>query len=139
MATEIYVNLPVKDLERSKAFFSALGYRFNPQFTNEQAAAMIISDGIYVMLLVESFFQNFIPNAICDTRKHTEVAICLSSESRQAVDALVKKAVAAGAAPSQPRDHGFMYQHGFQDLDGHVWEVVHMDMNALPASMKAGA
>lgn len=124
----IFVNLPVRDLDASKAFFAALGYTFNPQFTNQDAACMVISDSIYVMLLVEPFFQTFTPQPLCDARRQTEVITCLSAASRTAVDQLVDKAIAAGASEPMPaRDYGFMYQRGFQDLDGHLWEIAHMD------------
>ena len=134
MATQIFVNLPVKDLKRSVAFFTALGYTFNPQFTDENATCMIVSkDHIYVMLLVEKFFQTFTTKTIVDARTSTEVLLCLSCESRAQVDALVAKAVAAGGTtPTEAKDHGFMYQHGFQDLDGHMWELAYMDMSAFP-------
>lgn len=133
MTTQIYVNLPVKNLDKSVEFFTALGYRFNPQFTDENATCMIVSDGIYVMLLVESFFKTYTPNPISDARKSTEVLLCLSCESRDKVDEMVRKAVAAGATtPNTPQDHGFMYQHGYQDLDGHLWELMYMDVSAMP-------
>ena len=133
MSTKIFVNLPVKNLEKSKAFYGALGYGFDPRFTNEQGACMVISDSIYAMLLVESFFKTFTPKAIADATKSTEVLLCLSCESRAEVDALVAKAVGAGGStPNKANDHGFMYQHGFQDLDGHMWELAYMDMNAFP-------
>lgn len=134
MSTQIFVNLPVKNLARSKEFFASLGFSFNPQFTNEQAACMVISDTIYVMLLVESFFQGFTSKTIADATKTAEVLVCLSCESRAKVDELVAKAIAAGgAAPRAPQDHGFMYGHGFEDPDGHIWELVHM-VNASAAS-----
>jgi len=127
MAKQIFVNLPVKDLKRSVSFFTALGYRFNPQFTDENATCMIVGENIFVMLLVESFFKTFTKKAICDATKSTEVLVCLSCDSRAEVDGLVKKAVAAGGTtPAAAQDHGFMYQHGYQDLDGHLWELVHM-------------
>ncbi len=133
MAQLIFLNLPVKDHDRSVAFFTALGYTFNPQFTNEQATCMIISDTIYVMLLVEPFFKGFTKAEIADTSKCNECITCLSADSREAVDAIVAKAVAAGATtPSAPQDHGFMYGHGFTDLDGHIWEYSYMDMSAMP-------
>lgn len=133
MARKIFVNLPIKDMERSRAFFSALGFSFNPQFSNEQGACMVISEDIYAMLLVESFFQTFTKKPIADAKKSTEVLVCLSCDSRAEVDALVKKALAAGGtAPNAPQDHGFMYAHGFEDLDGHVWELVWMDPAAAP-------
>lgn len=124
----IFVNLPVRDLPASKAFFSALGYSFNPQFTDENAACMVISESIFVMLLVEPFFQTFTPKPLCDARKQTEVITCLSVDSRTAVDRMVDKALAAGASEPMPaRDYGFMYQRGFQDLEGHLWEIAYMD------------
>jgi predicted lactoylglutathione lyase len=128
MARKIFVNLPIKDMERSQAFFAALGFSFNPQFTNAQGACMVISEDIYAMLLVESFFQGFTRKPIADARKTTEVLVCLSCDSREEVDTLVKKALAAGgAAPNPVQDHGFMYAHGFEDLDGHQWELAWMD------------
>ena len=129
MSSQIFVNLPVKNLDKSVAFFTQLGFKFNPKFTDEKATCMIINDGSsYVMLLVESFFKNFTSKPICDAHTSTEVLVCLSSESREKVDEMVKQAVAAGATtPRKPQDHGFMYQHGFQDLDGHLWEIMYMD------------
>lgn len=134
---QIYVNLPVRDLARSKAFFAALGYSFNPDFSNDDAACMVVSsDHIYVMLLVEPFFQTFIDKQIADARTSTEVLICLSRPSRAAVDDTVAKAVAAGGRiPREPVDHGFMYQHTFEDPDGHIWELVTMD--EMPPAAKA--
>ena len=133
MGRKIFVNLPIKNMERSKAFFGALGFGFNPQFTNDQGACMVISDDIFAMLLVESFFQTFIKKPISDAKKATEVLVCLSCESRAEVDEMVKKAVAAGgSAPNQPQDHGFMYAHGFEDVDGHMWELAWMDPTAAP-------
>ena len=127
MATQIFVNLPVNNLDQSVAFFTRLGYKFNPQFTDENATCMIVSEDIYVMLLVEHYFKTFTPKPIADAMKTTEVLLCLSCESRAQVDEMVAKAVAAGGTtPNKPQDHGFMYQHGYQDLDGHMWELVHM-------------
>jgi len=132
MATQIYVNLPVRNLERSVEFFSQLGFAFNPQFTDETATCMIVSDDIYVMLLTEAKFKGFTPKAICDATKATEVLICLSRESRADVDDMVRKAVAAGGTTyNEPQDHGFMYGHGFQDPDGHIWELVYMNAGAM--------
>ncbi len=132
MATQIFVNLPVKDLKRSVDFFSRLGYSFNPQFTDENATCMIVDDNIFVMLLVEPFFQRFTPKPVADARQSTEVLVCLSAASRSQVDEIVAKAVAAGARTPQPsQDHGFMYQHGFEDLDGHMWEYAYMDAAAM--------
>jgi hypothetical protein len=128
MSRQIYVNLPIRSMERCKAFFSALGFAFNPQFTNEQGACMVIADNIYAMLLVESFFQTFTRKPVADASKTTEVLICLSCASRAEVDELVRKAVAAGGtSPNPPQDHGFMYGDSFQDPDGHIWEIVWMD------------
>lgn len=133
MTTQIFVNLPVRDLDRSKAFFAALGYANNPQFTDENAACIVISDTIYVMLLVEPFFQGFTRKTICNARTHTEAILCLSAESRAGVDALADKALAAGGSETlEAKDYGFMYQRSFQDPDGHQWEVVHMDDAAMP-------
>ena len=127
-ARQIFVNLPVKDLNKSIAFFKNLGFSFNPQFTDETATCMIISEDIYAMLLTHAKFSTFTPKAICDAKKNTEVLIALSCEDRSEIDQLVKKAVAAGGSTyNQPQDHGFMYAHGFQDLDGHIWEVFYMD------------
>jgi uncharacterized protein len=134
MTTQIFVNLPVRDLDKSTSFFRALGYANNPQFTDENAACIVISDTIYVMLLVEPFFQGFTRKTICDARTHTEAIICLSAESRAAVDVLADKALAAGGRETlEAKDYGFMYQRSFQDLDGHQWEVVHMDEGATPS------
>ena len=128
MAKQIFVNLPVKDLKRSVTFFTALGYTFNPQFTDENATCMIVDDNIFVMLLVEPFFKTFTRKTIADATKSTEVLVCLSCDSRAEVDDLVRKARAAGGTtPSEPQDHGFMYQHGYQDPDGHLWELVYME------------
>ena len=129
MNKQIFVNLAVKDLDKSKAFFEALGYTFNPQFTNESGACMVIADGsIYAMLLTEPFFKTFVDKPLVQAKEATEVLVCLSCESREEVDDLVAKAVAAGGrAPRPPQDHGFMYGHGFEDLDGHIWELAYME------------
>lgn len=134
MSRQVFINLPIKDMARSQAFFKSLGFEFNPQFTNEQGACMVISkDHSYAMLLVEPFFQGFTKKTIADATKTTEVLIALSCESRQEVDEFVSKALAAGGtAPNPKQDHGFMYSHGFTDLDGHTWEVFWMDSNAAP-------
>lgn len=132
MSTKIFVNLPVKDLNHSMNFFKAVGYSFNPQFTDETAACMVISEDIYTMLLTHPKFKEFTPNAICDATKSTEVLVCLSCDSRAKVDELVKKAVSAGGKTyAQPKDYGFMYQHGFQDPDGHLWELIYMEPSAV--------
>ena len=128
MPTQIFVNLAVNDLPKSKAFFEALGYSFNPQFTNDDAACMVISDTIYTMLLTEPFFKGFTSKELVDAKKSTEAIVCLSAESRAAVNEIVRKAVAAGGRIyNKPQDHGFMYCHGFEDLDGHQWEFVFME------------
>lgn len=132
MATQIFVNLPVKDLNKSVEFFTKLGYSFNAQFTNEDATSMIVDDNIFVMLLVEKFFKTFITKEIADATKTTEVILALSCESREKVDEMVNKAVEAGATATRKNDHGWMYQWGYQDLDGHLWEVAYMDISALP-------
>jgi predicted lactoylglutathione lyase len=176
---QIFVNLPVKDLPRSRAFFEALGYGFNPEFSNSEGACCVISEHIYAMLLTEPFFKGFTkkpiaffkslgysfnpqftdetatcmiiaddiyamllthakfaefsPKPICDATKSVEVLIALSCESRAQVDELVARAIAAGGSAHNPKqDHGFMYSHGFEDLDGHVWELVYMVPGATP-------
>lgn len=132
MATKIFVNLPVRDLPMSMEFFSALGYTFNRQFTDATAACLVISEDICAMLLTHAKFAEFTPKAICDATKSTEVLVCLSCESRAEVDAIIGKAIAAGGATNKPpMDYGFMYGHGFEDLDGHIWEYIWMDPNAV--------
>jgi predicted lactoylglutathione lyase len=133
--TKMFVNLPVKDLPRAKEFFAKLGFKFNAQFTDDTAACMVVSEHGYVMLLTHPKFKQFAPNAIADAAKSTEVLVALSCENRGQVDDLVSKAVAAGGKTySKPQDYGFMYGHGFQDLDGHVWEVFYMDASAAKQS-----
>jgi uncharacterized protein len=128
MATKIFVNLPVKDLNRSIEFFTKLGFSFNQQFTDETATCMIVTDDIFAMLLTEDKFKTFTPKEICDAKKYTEVLVALSYDNRSDVDETVRKAVAAGGSTyNEPQDHGFMYTHGFQDLDGHIWEIFYMD------------
>jgi predicted lactoylglutathione lyase len=132
MSTKIFVNLPVTQLATSMAFYEALGFRNNPQFTDETAACMVISEDIYVMLLTHAKFREFTPKEISDATRTSEVLNCLSCESRADVDAMVKKATGAGGSTfSDPKDYGFMYAHAFQDLDGHIWEVMFMDPSAL--------
>jgi predicted lactoylglutathione lyase len=127
MHSQIFVNLPVKDLPRAVRFYTALGYTFNPQFTDENATCMIVGENLFVMLLVEKFFRSFTSKDIVDTSKATEVLTCVSCQSKEEVDDLVAKARAAGGkVPREPQDHGFMYSHGYEDLDGHTWELVHM-------------
>ncbi len=125
---KVFINLPVADLKRTMAFFTALGFEFNPQFTDDNAACMVLSDDGFVMLLQRPFFQGFTDNAICDTATHTEVLVALSCASRAEVDALVAKAVAHGGRHAKDaQDHGFMYAWSFYDPDGHHWEVLWMD------------
>ncbi|WP_121353571.1 VOC family protein [Flavisolibacter nicotianae] len=133
MATKIFVNLPVKDLQTSMNFFSQLGYTFNKQFTDEKAACMVISEDIYAMLITEPFFQTFVPGKeISDTAKAKEVLVCLSADSRDAVNRHIEKVIAAGGREfRQPEDHGFMYGRSFEDPDGHVWEIMWMDPAAV--------
>jgi predicted lactoylglutathione lyase len=137
MATKIFVNLPVKDLNKSIDFFTKLGYKFDPQFTDEKAACMIVSEDIYVMLVVESFFKTFTKKEICDASAYTETIISLSADKRENVDEMIKKAVqAGGTTPHKPTDYGWMYQHGFQDLDGHLWELIYMDMSKIDQALQ---
>jgi uncharacterized protein len=132
MHSQIFVNLPVKDLKRAVDFYTKLGYTFNPQFTDENATCMIVSDDAYVMLLVRDRFKDFTKKQICDTATHTEGLFALTCESRNEVDALVNTAIAAGGTHAQdPMDHGFMYGWSFYDLDGHHWEVFWMDPAAV--------
>ena len=132
MANKIFVNLPVRNLNKSMEFFTKLGFTFNPQFTDDTAACMIVTDDIFVMLLTEDRFKSFTPKAICDATKSTEVLVCLSLGSRRKVVEMVRKAVAAGGTTyDDPQDYGFMYGHGFQDLDSHLWEVIYMDPDAM--------
>ena len=127
MHSQIFVNLPIAHMARSQAFFKALGYSFNPDFTNDQGAALVLGENLFAMLLVHDFFKTFTGKPVAYATKSTEVLVCLACDSREQVDALVAKAVAAGGkAPRPPQDHGFMYGHGFEDLDGHIWELIHM-------------
>jgi hypothetical protein len=127
MNKQIFLNLPVADLPKSTAFFQALGYSLNPQFTGDTAACVVISETISVMLLTHAKFREFTPKAVCDTAHAVEVLISLSCESRQEVDALLAKAIAAGGSTyDKAEDFGFMYTHSFVDLDGHGWGLVHM-------------
>ena len=135
MSTKIFVNLPVKDLNRSMAFFNNLGYAFDPRFTDETAACLVISDDIFAMLLTEAKFREFTPKPLCDATQSTEMLICLSCESRAQVDDLVRRAIMAGGTTyADPKDYGFMYGHGFQDLDGHIWELIYMEPEASEAA-----
>ena len=132
MARKIFVNLPVKDLQASVAFFSGLGFTFNPQFTDDTATCMIISDDAYAMLLVESRFQGFTNKKISDATTSTEVMMALSADSRDDVDTFADKALATGGTAAMPPiDLGFMYGRSFYDPDGHHWEIFHMDPAAV--------
>jgi predicted lactoylglutathione lyase len=132
MGTKIFVNLPVESLKRSTEFFTKVGYTFNPHFTDENATCMIITEDIYAMLLVKPFFKGFINKEVSDATKTAECILALSTDSRAAVDALMEKALAAGATETKKMDQGFMYQRGYQDLDGHLWEIFWMDPAAVP-------
>ncbi len=134
MSRKLFVNLPVRDLTKSVDFFTTLGFTFNPQFTDERAACMIVSDDAFVMLLVEDFFNTFTNKRTCNSMTHSEAIIAMSVDSKQQVDDLVNNAFAAGAQPAnEPVEEGFMYGWSFQDLDGHLWEVIHMDPKATAA------
>lgn len=134
MSRQTFINLPVKDLARSTAFFTTVGFSFDPQFTDDNATRMIVSDDTSVMLAVERFFKGFItPQDIADTSTSREVIVGLSADSREQVDDLVGKAIKAGAQDlGGPQDDSFMYMRGFQDLDGHQWSFIYMDMSAVP-------
>lgn len=132
MVTKIFVNLPVKDLNNTIDFFTKLGFKFNPQFTDENATCMIVGEDIFVMLLVEKFFKTFTKKEICDTSKDTEVIVALSVESREKVDQMINKAVESGGKESrEPQDHGWMYGRSFEDIDKHLWEIIYMDESAV--------
>lgn len=134
MSTKIFVNLPVKDLGKSVDFFTKLGFSFDPQFTDDNATCMVISDDIYAMLLVEPFFKSFTNKEIVDATKSTEAILALGVDSRLRVDELVDKALAAGGqSGSFSSDEGFMYGRSFQDVDGHIWEVLYMDPTEVQA------
>lgn len=133
MAKKIFVNLPVKDLNRSIEFFTRLGFTFSPQFTDETATCMILGENLFAMLLTEKKFKEFTKKEICDAKKSTEVLIALDVESKEKVNEAIKKAVEAGGSIyREPTDHGWMYEHSFADLDGHQWELVFMDEKAIP-------
>lgn len=128
----IFINLPVKDVNKSTIFFQALGFEFNQQFTTENTASMIISDNIFVLIMVEERFKEFSKKEIVDANTSAEAIFCLSAESRDQVDELVNKALSSGGKSwNAPQDHGFMYGWGFHDLDGHIWEIAYMDESAI--------
>ena len=135
MPRNLYVNLPVKDLERTVDFFTALGFAFNPMFTDENATCMIVNDGTSVMLLVESYFATFTGKPVADAKAVTETLLAISVDSRAEVDDFVAKALAKGAVEyAEPKDYGFMYQRGIADLDGHQWEVFYLDESQFPSA-----
>ena len=137
MKTKIFVNLPVKNLNKTIEFFTKLGFKFNPQFTDENATCMIVGDDIFVMLLVEKFFKTFTKKEISDTSKNTEVIVALSIEGRENVDQMINKAIEYGGKESrEPQDHGWMYGRSFEDIDGHLWEIIYMDESALKNDKK---
>ncbi|MDV6012873.1 VOC family protein [Haloechinothrix sp. LS1_15] len=132
MSRKMFVNLPVADLTKSVEFFTALGFTFDPNFTDENATCMIVGQDAFVMLLVRDFFDGFTKKSICDTTSHTEAIIALSAEHREQVDTLVDTALASGGAPSnEPMEMPGMYGRSFADLDGHLWEVMYMDPAAM--------
>ncbi len=135
MSSQIFVNLPVADLQASIDFFTALGFSFNAQWTDDTATCMVVGDNIFVMLLKRERFATFTPKPVVDARFATEVLVCISLASRAAVDEMVSKAVSAGGSLyNDPQDHGFMYAHGFQDPDGHIWELVFLEPPGTAAS-----
>ena len=132
MITKLFVNLPVKDLNKTVEFFTKLGFTFNPQFTDENSTCMIVSNDIFVMLLVEKFFKTFTKKEISDVSKNTEVIVALSTQSREEVDQMMEKVIGAGGKESRdPQDHGWMYGRSFEDIDGHLWEIFYMDETAM--------
>ena len=132
MSTKIFVNLPVKDLKRSITFFQKLDFKFNQRFTDEHATCMTLGENIFVLLLSNPFFKSFSNKAICNTNTSAEVIVALSTDSRARVDELTDLAIAAGAlSHTEPQDQGFMYSRSFEDLDGHLWEVVYMNPSAI--------
>ena len=138
MITKLFVNLPVKDLNKTVEFFTKLGFTFNPQFTDENATCMIVGNDIFVMLLVEKFFKTFTKKEISDVSKNTEVIVALSTQSREEVDQMMEKVVGAGGKESRdPQDHGWMYGHSFEDIDGHLWEIFYMDESAMKKDKNA--
>jgi uncharacterized protein len=135
MKTEIFLNLPVKDLNRSMDFFTALGFTFNLKFTDEKVACLEIGENIYAMLLKEEFFKTFTKKQICNTASSTEIITALSVESREKVDELIRLAVKAGGEEYRDaKDYGYMYQKAFLDVDGHHWEIFFMDENQFPSN-----
>lgn len=137
MSKMIFVNLPVKDLDAAKAFYEAIGATNNPQFTDETAACMVFSDTIHVMLLTHDKWRTFTTKPIPDARESAQVMLCISEDSRQSVDAITEKALAAGGKETgDPDDYGFMYGRNFEDLDGHIWAPMWMDLAAATEAMQ---
>lgn len=135
MPSKVFINLPVKDLDKSVVFFTNLGFSFNPQFSDDKAGCMVVSDSIFVMLLTETYFKTFIDTGVCDANQQTEVLIALDADSAEEVKEFISKAQSLGGRIyAEPKDYGFMYQHSFADLDGHKWELVYMDMNQFAQS-----
>ena len=136
---QMFVNLAVEDLDRSVEFFTTLGFEFDPRFTDETATSMIVSEGAYVMLLTKAKFAEFTPKPLVDSATQTEVLIAISADNREAVDELTDAALGAGgSAANDPLDYGFMYVRTFQDPDGHIWEVMWMDLAGFEEAAKAG-
>ncbi len=135
MSTKIFVNVPVKDLEISMAFFTAIGFTINPQFTDETAACVVISEDIYAMILTHAKFKEFTTKEIADAAKTSEVIIALSLDSKEKVNELVNTALRSGATvANEPQDYGFMYTRSFNDPDGHIWEFFWMDPAKIQTS-----
>jgi len=133
MIKKIFVNLPVRDLNKSIQFFTKMGFRFNPKFTDQNATCMIINDTIFAMLIVEKVFKTFTPKKISNAKENTEVLLALSVESKKEVDSIMSKALAAGGKePREAQDHGWMYGRSIEDLDGHIWEIFYMDEHKMP-------
>ncbi|MCX2450143.1 VOC family protein [Pedobacter sp. PLR] len=135
MPSKVFINLPVKDLDKSVDFFTNLGFSFNPQFSDDKAGCMVVSESIFVMLLTETYFKTFIDTGVCDANQQTEVLIALDAYSAEEVKEFISKARSLGGRIyAEPKDHGFMYQHSFADLDGHKWELVYMEMSQFAQS-----
>jgi predicted lactoylglutathione lyase len=140
MSRLLFVNLPVADLPRSRAFFTELGFEFNEKFCDEGAACLVVSEQAYVMLLQRERFAEFVTRPVADAKQEMALTVCVSAESRDAVDALAATAIAAGAGPAKdPQDYGFMYGRSFHDLDGHLWEIAWMDPVAVEQGPEAFA
>lgn len=135
MSTQIFINLPVANLEKSKAFYTALGHGINPKFSDENAACVVVSDTIFVMLLTRAYFQGFTRKAVADANKELQTLVALSTPGRAEVDAVMDKALAAGGKEAgEAKDYGFMYQRSFEDPDGHTWEIFYMNEAEFPGA-----